>query len=204
MFLPLPPVDEQYRRKGYTLIAGVDEAGRGPLAGPVFAAAIILPVNSGLPPFLDSKRLSAARRIELYDEILSKAISWHIARVESQTIDRINILKATMKAMVEAVRNLSPTPEMVLVDGIHSPFVDNQSKTIIKGDGFSQSIGAASILAKVQRDKVMTEYHRSWPHYGFDRHKGYGTREHLEAIVRHGPCPIHRKSFRGVREYCKR
>lgn len=198
-----PPIDEEFRRKGYNLIAGVDEAGRGPLAGPVFAAAVILPVNSDLPLLLDSKKISAARRAELYDKILSIAVSWHVSRVESETIDEINILKATMRAMVEAVKNLSPRPELVLVDGIHSPFVDTKSKTIKKGDGVSQSIGAASILAKVQRDSVMSRYHNSWPHYGFNRHKGYGTREHLEAIIRHGPCPIHRKSFRGVKEHIK-
>jgi ribonuclease HII len=198
-----PPIDEEFHRKGYNLIAGVDEAGRGPLAGPVFAAAVILPVNSDLPLLLDSKKISAVRRAELYDKILSIAVSWHVSRVESETIDEINILKATMRAMVEAVKNLSPTPELVLVDGIHSPFVDTKSKTIKKGDGVSQSIGAASILAKVQRDSVMSRYHNSWPHYGFNRHKGYGTREHLEAIIRHGPCPIHRKSFRGVKEHIK-
>jgi ribonuclease HII len=108
-----------------------------------------------------------------------------------------------MRAMVEAVKNLSPTPSLILVDGIHSPFLGSHSRTIKRGDSQSQSIGAASILAKVQRDKTMAEYHRIWPQYGFDRHKGYGTREHMEAIRRHGPCPIHRKTFRGVKEHCK-
>ena len=199
---PLPPLDEEYREKGYSLIAGVDEAGRGPLAGPVFAAAVILPPDSGLPPLLDSKKFLPARRETLYHQILSVAVSWYVARVENPVIDEINILQATMKAMVLAVKNLAPTPELVLVDGNRSPFTETHSRTITKGDRLSQSIGAASILAKVQRDRVMVEYHNCWPHYGFDRHKGYGTREHLDAIIRHGPCPIHRKSFRGVKEHC--
>jgi ribonuclease HII len=202
MFPPVPSIDKEYRSKGYPLIAGVDEAGRGPLAGPVFAAAVILPLDCKLPHTLDSKKYSPARREALFEDILATALSWHVASVESRIIDETNILKATMKAMVEAVKNLSPSPSMILVDGIHSPFVKSHSRTIKKGDNISQSIGAASILAKVQRDKAMAEYHRIWPQYGFDRHKGYGTREHMEAIRRHGPCPIHRITFRGVKEHC--
>jgi ribonuclease HII len=203
MFSSFPSLDDEYRRKGYPLIAGVDEAGRGPLAGPVFAAAVILPSDCDLPPALDSKKYSPSRREAIFEEILSTAVSWHVARVENRVIDETNILKATMRAMVEAVKKLSPTPSLVLVDGIHSPFVKTRSRTVKKGDSVSQSIGAASILAKVERDKAMAEYHRKWPQYGFDRHKGYGTREHMEAIRRHGPCPIHRMTFKGVREHIK-
>ena len=203
MFLPLSPIDSQLRESGYSLIAGVDEAGRGPLAGPVFAAAVILPPENGLPDTMDSKKVSPARREALYEEILSVAVAWHASRVENQVIDRINILQATLKAMVDAVRNLSDTPEMILVDGTHTPFVDSHSRALKKGDGISQSIGAASILAKVLRDRAMAQYHEEYPLYGFARHKGYGTREHLDAIAKHGPCPIHRRSFAGVKEYCK-
>jgi len=204
MFSPLPPIDFQLRESGYSLIAGVDEAGRGPLAGPVFAAAVILPPENGLPDTMDSKKVSPARREALYEEILSVAVAWHASRVENQVIDRINILQATLKAMVDAVRNLSDTPEMILVDGTHTPFVDSHSRALKKGDGISQSIGAASILAKVLRDRAMAQYHEEYPHYGFARHKGYGTREHLDAIAKHGPCPIHRRSFAGVKEHCRK
>jgi ribonuclease HII len=196
-------IDEELRQKGYTLIAGVDEAGRGPLAGPVYAAAVILPAENGLPDTMDSKKISPARRETLYDEILSVAVAWHASSIENQVIDRINILQATLKAMVEAVKNLSDIPEMILVDGSHTPFVDSHSRALKKGDGLSQSIGAASIIAKVLRDRLMIRYDEEYPQYGFARHKGYGTREHLEAIARHGPCPIHRRSFAGVKEYVK-
>jgi ribonuclease HII len=204
MFSPPLPIDDQLRKSGYSLIAGVDEAGRGPLAGPVFAAAVILPPENNLPDTMDSKKISPARREKLYEEILSVAVAWHVSSIENQVIDRINILQATLKAMVDAVKNLSNTPEMILVDGSHTPFVDSHSRALAKGDGLSQSIGAASILAKVQRDRLMTRYHEEYPQYGFARHKGYGTREHLEAIAQHGPCPIHRRSFARVKEYCKR
>ena len=203
LFTSIDSIDDQLRNSGYSLIAGVDEAGRGPLAGPVFAAAVILPPSNSLPDTMDSKKLSPARREKLYEEILSVAVAWHASSIENQVIDRINILQATLKAMVEAVKNLSDTPEMILVDGSHTPFIDSHSRALKKGDGISQSIGAASVLAKVLRDRVMTRYHEEYPQYGFARHKGYGTREHLEAIAKHGPCPIHRRSFAGVKEYCK-
>lgn len=196
-------IDDQFRESGYSLIAGVDEAGRGPLAGPVFAAAVILPPENGLPATMDSKKISPARREALYHEIVSVAVAWHAASIESQVIDRINILQATLKAMVDAVRNLSDTPEMILVDGAQTPFVDSHSRALKKGDGISQSIGAASILAKVLRDQTMARYHEEFPQYGFASHKGYGTREHMDAIAEHGPCPIHRRSFAGVKEHCK-
>ncbi|MDT8366851.1 MAG: ribonuclease HII [bacterium] len=203
MLFQASTIDDQLRKSGYSLIAGVDEAGRGPLAGPVFAAAVILPSENNLPDTMDSKKISPARREKLFEEILSVALAWHVSSIESQVIDRINILQATFKAMVEAVRNLSNTPEMILVDGSHTPFVDSHSRALTKGDGLSQSIGAASILAKVQRDRLMIRYHEEYPRYGFARHKGYGTREHMDAIAKHGPCPIHRRSFAGVKEYCK-
>lgn len=196
-------IDDQFRESGYSLIAGVDEAGRGPLAGPVFAAAVILPPENGLPATMDSKKISPARREALYHEIVSVAVAWNVASIESQVIDRINILQATLKAMVDAVRNLSDTPEMILVDGAQTPFVDSHSRALKKGDGISQSIGAASILAKVLRDQTMARYHEEFPQYGFASHKGYGTREHMDAIAEHGPCPIHRRSFAGVKEHCK-
>jgi len=203
MFSPPLSIDLQFRNSGYSLIAGVDEAGRGPLAGPVFAAAVILPDENGLPETMDSKKLSQVRREALYGDILSVAVGWHAASIESHVIDRINILQATLQAMVEAVRNLSETPEMILVDGAHTPFVDSHSRALKKGDGLSQSIGAASVIAKVLRDRTMARFHEIYPQYGFAQHKGYGTREHLEAIAKHGPCPIHRRSFAGVKEHCK-
>jgi ribonuclease HII len=194
-------IDEVLRQKGYSLIAGVDEAGRGPLAGPVFAGAVILPEESSLPPLLDSKKFSPARRESLYEEILSVAVAWYVSSVDHDVIDRINILQASLKAMVQAVKSLSHTPEMILVDGSRTPFVDSHSRAVTKGDSLSQSIGAASILAKVERDRLMREHHARYPQYGFDRHKGYGTKEHRQAIAEHGPCAIHRKTFRGVKEY---
>ncbi|UCF89672.1 MAG: ribonuclease HII [bacterium] len=203
LFQPFDSVDRQLRQSGYSLIAGVDEAGRGPLAGPVVAAAVILPAHNGLPDIMDSKKISPARREALYDQILSVAVAWHTASVENRVIDQVNILQATLRAMVEAVKNLTDTPEMILVDGTHTPFVDSSSRALKKGDGASQSIGAASILAKVCRDRTMAEYHEQYPQYGFARHKGYGTQEHLDAIAKYGPCPIHRTSFAGVREHTK-
>ena len=203
MFPSPSPIDLHLRESGYSLIAGVDEAGRGPLAGPVFAAAVILPPVNSLPDIMDSKKFTPARREILFKEILSVAVTWNAASIDSQVIDRINILQATFKAMVEAVKNLSDTPEMILVDGNRTPFVNSHSRALKKGDGISQSIGAASILAKVLRDHAMAAYHEQYPQYGFERHKGYGTREHLDAIARYGPCPIHRRSFAGVKEYCK-
>ena len=201
MSLSPPPLDEIFRQKGYSLIAGVDEAGRGPLAGPVFAAAVILPADTDLSLPLDSKKFSANRRLELYDRIKSQAVSWSVACIDETEIDRINILQASLKAMVEAVKDLSLTPEMILVDGSRTPFVDSHSRAVTKGDSRSLAIGAASILAKVERDRIMREHHARYPQYGFDRHKGYGTKEHRQAIAEHGPCAIHRKTFRGVKEY---
>lgn len=203
MFPSSSSIDLELRNSGYSLIAGVDEAGRGPLAGPVLAAAVILPPNNGLPGTMDSKKISTGKREALFQEIIDVAVAWRTASIDNQVIDRINILQATLKAMIEAVRNLSDIPEMILVDGTHTPFVNSHSRALKKGDGISQSIGAASILAKVLRDRIMARYHEEYPQYGFSRHKGYGTREHLEAIAKYGPCPIHRRSFAGVKEHCE-
>ncbi len=190
--------DQNLRRSGLTLIAGVDEAGRGPLAGPVFASAVILPPDNGLPSLLDSKRHSAARREALAETIRGEALAWSVARVEHDVIDRVNILQATLMAMAEAVRTLPVLPDLVLIDGTHAPDCPFPFRCVPKGDSLSQSVGAASILAKVERDRVMVRYAQTYPQYGFERHKGYGTAEHLAALAVHGPCPIHRRTFGGV------
>ena len=203
MLFETDALDDELREAGYTLIAGVDEAGRGPLAGPVFAAAVILHPGNELPQKLDSKKIAPKRREALCQQIQDEALAWQVAAIEHTVIDRINILQATLKAMVDAVKNLPTTPEMILVDGAQTPFVDSHSRAVRKGDSISQSIGAASILAKVHRDRIMAAYHEKYPQYGFDRHKGYGTKEHMDAIAEHGPCPIHRVSFAGVKEHCE-
>ncbi|MCE2982301.1 MAG: ribonuclease HII [Parachlamydia sp.] len=187
--------------KGYRCIAGIDEAGRGPLAGPVVAAACILPVDKIIPRVDDSKKLTPAIREELFLKITSdSSIVYGIGIVEPEEIDSINIYQATIQAMLQAVGNLSVSPDLLLVDGMA---LKNEipSIKIIKGDQHSQSIAAASILAKVTRDRLMVEYHEIWPHYGFGRHKGYGTPEHLEALSTHGPCPKHRQSFEPVKNF---
>ena len=201
MLFELKPIDEALRKEGFSVIAGVDEAGRGPLAGPVFAAAVILPADNPLPRVLDSKSLTPAGRDKYYRTILDTALSWNVSSVGSDVIDEINILRATLRAMAAAVRDLPDMPDFILVDGIHAPSFPAPVRTLKRGDGISQSIGAASVLAKVERDRAMEDYHAVYPEYGFDRHKGYGTRDHKEAIARHGPCPIHRRTFRGVREH---
>lgn len=184
---------------GHTIVAGVDEAGRGPLAGPVAVAAVILPQECVLPRLNDSKKLTAAVREELYDLIIDAAVSHHIVLIDAETIDRINILQATRMGMYEAIAALSPTPAEVLIDAVELPKLAVPSKSIIKGDANSASIAAASILAKVTRDRLMEEYDREYPHYGFAKHKGYGTCEHIAAIRTYGVCPLHRKSFEPIR-----
>ena len=194
-------------RSGVRAIAGVDEAGRGPLAGPVVAAAIILPVDwlrHGLPAGLaglnDSKQLCPAQR-ERYFAFLTAApeVRYAVARVEPEEIDRLNILRATHQAMLRALRQLEPPPEHILVDGLPVPVLPGPQTPLVRGDARSYSIAAASVLAKVTRDRCMVEYDRLYPAYGFARHKGYPTPEHLERLRRHGPCPIHRRSFLPVR-----
>lgn len=189
--------------RGIKRIAGVDEAGRGPLAGPVVAAAVILPEEwylSGIPETLkglnDSKQLSPKRREELFETLTSNPlIEWGVGIVDSSIIDTINILRATHKAMNDAVCKLSPPPEYVIVDGTRVESLQFIHTPIIKGDRLSFSIAAASIIAKVIRDRLMIELDKCYPEYGFATHKGYGTEQHLQAIQKFGPCPIHRRSF---------
>jgi ribonuclease HII len=180
---------------GHNLIAGVDEAGRGPLAGPVVAAAVVLPRNTLIPGLNDSKKLSATKRDRLYEEILEKALSYSIGIVDEKTIDEINILNAAKKAMKIAVTTLSHNPDIVLVDAVNIDDIPHNQIPIIKGDSLSISIAAASIIAKVTRDRMMIELCSKYPKYGFSKHKGYGTKEHIEAIKKEGICPIHRMSF---------
>jgi len=193
--------ESEAERRGYSHVAGVDEAGRGPLAGPVVAAAVIFPFGLELPGLDDSKKLSEARREELFPLIQGAARAWAVSVVDAATIDAINILQAARLAMKQAVEQLAAPADLVLVDGNRPLATEIDQKTLVGGDGRCRSIAAASILAKVTRDRLMREYHAEFPRYGFDRHKGYGTRLHREAIRRHGPCPLHRKTFKGVKEY---
>jgi ribonuclease HII len=188
--------------RGYQHVAGVDEAGRGPLAGPVVAAAVILaPDWTSRVPLDDSKRLSEAKRETAFEVIRNTALAWKVALAQPEEIDQVNILQATLRAMARAVERLKPRAEVVLVDGNHVPrlgasFADVSLEAVIKGDGRSTSIAAASILAKVVRDRIMAVYGERYPEWGFAAHKGYGTKAHREALRRHGPSPIHRASFR--------
>lgn len=193
--------EKQCIAQGYARVAGIDEAGRGPLAGPVVAAAVILPPDMQIDGLNDSKKLTENRRKQLYPEILGKAVATGIGIISSQTITQVNILQATRQAMLQAVHLLDVVPDYLLIDGITAIDSESPQKVIKKGDSRSASIAAASIIAKVTRDRLMLEYHQQWPQYGFDRHKGYGSKAHLEAIRLYGPCPIHRTTFRGVREY---
>ena len=181
------------------LVAGVDEAGRGPLAGPVVAAAVILDPMVRIEGLADSKRLSAPRRAELDLEIRERALSCAVAGVGVDVIDSVNILQATMRAMRDAVARLDPPPEEVLVDGNRCPQLPYPARAVVRGDASVAAISAASILAKVARDREMIEMDRLYPEYGFARHKGYGTRAHRDALLRFGPSPIHRLSFAPVR-----
>lgn len=188
-------------------VAGVDEAGRGPLAGPVVAAAVILPPTwlvSNLPKALrglnDSKQLTSEQRDDFYAFLIeSTEIQYAVCSVDSTVIDTINILQATHCAMNQALAQLTPSPEHVLVDGLRVKSLRFPQTPIVQGDGKSYSIAAASVIAKVTRDRQANEWHRQWPEYGFTAHKGYGTPQHLEAIRTHGPCPIHRRSFAPIR-----
>lgn len=180
---------------GYRAVAGVDEAGRGPLAGPVYAAAVILPADTVIKGLNDSKKLTEKRREELFDEITERAISYNIYSVDEKRIDEINILNATFEAMNGAVSGLSKTPDFVLIDGNRIKNMTLPHETIVKGDVKSASIAAASILAKVSRDRFICQMAQKYPQYGFEKHKGYGTKAHSEAILKYGPCPIHRRSF---------
>lgn len=178
--------------------AGVDEAGRGPLAGPVVAAAVILPESFTIAGLDDSKKLTHLQRVKILDLIITCAVDLAVGIVDHEAIDSINILRATLRAMEIAVNNLGRRPDFLLIDGNQRTSLLIPQETVIKGDSRCCSIAAASIVAKVRRDEIMNEYHELYPEYNFRSHKGYPTKEHLEAIRKHGPCPIHRRSFRGV------
>lgn len=186
---------------GFTCVAGIDEAGRGPLAGPVTAAAVILPVGLSIPGVDDSKKLSPDKREKLFETIMTQALSVGVGIIGPAEIDLINILQATRRAMLAAVQHLTPQPDCLLIDGISTIDSTITQKTIKKGDSLSLSIAAASIIAKVTRDRLMIEMDSEYPGYGFSGHKGYGSAAHLDAIRRLGPSPIHRLTFRGVKEY---
>jgi ribonuclease HII len=187
--------------RGCTRIAGVDEAGRGPLAGPVVSAAVVLPADFEAADITDSKQLTRRRRERLLTHIYAGATAVGIGIVDALEIDRINILQAAKLSMVMALSNLGARPDYVLIDGNFTLAEDLPQLPIVKGDSRSVSIAAASIVAKVSRDSLMQHYHEQYPQFGFDRHKGYPTKAHKAAIAAHGPCPIHRRSFRGVREH---
>ena len=180
---------------GVKLVCGVDEAGRGPLAGPVCAAAVILPPELVIPGLNDSKKLTDKKRRELYDVITAEAVSYGIAFASEKEIDEINILQATFLAMARAMEKLTPQPELALIDGNRAKDFGLPVRTIVKGDSLSASIAAASILAKVTRDRLMEQYDEAYPQYGFAIHKGYGTKRHYEALREFGPSPIHRMTF---------
>lgn len=188
-------LENSFYDEGFKLICGADEAGRGPLAGPVFAAAVILPRGIEIEGLDDSKRLSAAKREALYEVITEKALDYAVAHAEVYEIEAINILNASMLAMRRAIGQLKLNPDLALIDGNVVRDFDIEAKPIIKGDGKSPSIAAASILAKVERDRFCLEMDRFYPGYGFAKHKGYATKQHKSAILKYGPCPLHRKSF---------
>lgn len=188
------------RRCGYQLIGGLDEAGRGPLAGPVVAAIVILPRRFVLPGLNDSKQVTEAGRERLYHAIVKQAVATGVGLATEREIESLNILEATRQAMCRAVGALAVSPDFLLLDAVFLPSLPVPQRPIIKGDGFSVSIAAASILAKVTRDRLMREYHRRYPEYNFRAHKGYGTPEHLRLLSRYGPCTAHRQTFRPVAE----
>ena len=193
--------ENRAKQNGHFHVAGVDEAGRGPLAGPVLAAAVILPENFLAPGLTDSKKLSPGRRARFYDQIFEEAVCVGIGIASPGKIDRLNILRATLAAMRDAVRRLDPNPDHVMIDGNQPIDFSGSQETIINGDGRSISIAAASIVAKVFRDRIMDRYHRAFPQYGFLQHKGYPTKSHKNAIRIHGLSSIHRKTFKGVKEH---
>jgi ribonuclease HII len=194
-----------WRNQGLALIAGVDEAGRGPLAGPVVAAAVILPQPGAISGLKDSKRLTPEVRATLFEEIRERALAFAIREVGVRNIERLGILAASLRAMALAVQALAPAPQMVLIDGRDPLPLAYPQQSVIDGDDRCPSIAAASILAKVHRDRCMEAYHRQFPQYNFASHKGYATREHLEALQSWGPCVLHRRTFKGVKEWvCQR
>lgn len=200
---PMDYFEKMYRRRGYSQIAGVDEVGRGPLAGPVVAAAVILPRDGIGTEVFDSKQISSKKREELHPLILKGALGVGIGIVDQEEIDRLNILQATLKAMAIAIDHLPFSPDFILIDGSQGIKLPIPQKAIPKGDRLSNSIAAASIVAKVTRDRMMDACHHQYPQYNFAKHKGYGTKEHREAIERFGVCELHRKTFRGVKEHLR-
>ena len=191
-------------RQGFRNISGVDEAGRGPLAGPVVAAAVIFSPNINIVDLDDSKKLSPKKREELFLEIKERATTYGVAVIGHRIIDEINILQAARLAMKQAVDQLNPIPDLLLIDGNQKIESTLDQWAIVKGDSKSLSIAAASVLAKVTRDRIMDDYHKLYPQYEFNRHKGYGTKLHRALIQEYGPCPIHRSKFKGVSEYINR
>lgn len=192
----LKEIEQDLHSKGFNKICGIDEAGRGPLAGPVVVAAVVMPKDSFIEGVNDSKKVSENKRKKLYDEIIESAIAWGVGIIDSKEIDDINILNATKKGLTVALNNLIEKPDIILVDALTG--IDTLGipyKSIIKGDAKSYSIAAASIIAKVTRDRIMRQWDEIYPKYGFKRHKGYGTKAHIEVIKNSGICPIHRKSF---------
>jgi ribonuclease HII len=195
--------EKRAREQGFSIIAGIDEAGRGPLAGPVVSAAVILPDSFSVPGITDSKKLTPKKRDKFYQELYDRAVSIGVGIVEPDEIDRINILQAALLSMKLAADELTPQPDFLLIDGKFTIPSDLPQQAVIKGDSLSISIGAASIIAKVTRDRIMEKYHKEYPQYGFAGHKGYPTKAHKEAVKKFGPCPIHRRSFKGVKEYAE-
>jgi ribonuclease HII len=193
--------ERMYYGRGYQRIAGVDEVGRGPLAGPVVAAAVVLPREGLEERLFDSKKIPSKKREDLYEVIQAKAVGVGIGVIGHEEIDLLNILQATLKAMVLAIKNLPIPPDLILIDGNQTIQIPISQKPIRKGDQLSTSIAAASIIAKVTRDRMMLDLHEKYPQYNFARHKGYGTKEHRRAIETFGACDLHRKTFRGVKEF---
>lgn len=192
----------ELRAEGYRLIAGIDEVGRGPLAGPVVVAAAVLPSVFELEGLNDSKKLTPKRRELLFEALTTnEAIIWAVSEVKADEIDRINILRATHQAMMRAFADLPEAADAALIDGLPVKEFPAPQRALVKGDSLSLSIAAASVIAKVWRDRLMVEFSREYPQYGFESHKGYGTKQHLAALDAHGPCPIHRRSFRPVAQY---
>ncbi len=191
-------LEDSLRDVGYSRIAGVDEVGRGCLAGPVVAAAVVVDPERLVPGVDDSKRLSRQRRERLAEAVRGAALAWSVAAVPAATIDRINILQATRRAMAAALGGLAPAPDLALVDAVPLSGLGHPCLPLVRGDRLSYAVASASILAKVERDRMMRELDSEYPQYGFSRHKGYGAEEHLRALAEYGPCPLHRLTFRSV------
>lgn len=190
--------EKKYWDMGKKLVGGIDEAGRGPLAGPVYAACVVFEPGVIIDGINDSKKLTEKKREQLFDIIIEKALYYSIVSVDEKEIDKINILEATFKAFRESINSLPKMPDVVLIDGNRAKDIPTEYETIVKGDGKSQSIAAASILAKVSRDRYVVELDKKYPEYGFAKHKGYPTKDHYQALEKFGPSPVHRLTFKGV------